>query len=99
MLRIFFIVVRPMGAGRFTYEAINPAFEAGISSRNIGRLDVFDYLSAEDARLICSAFQACLARGSEVTVRHGFAFGGSRHDMETVAIPVIDPGGDVPIDR
>jgi len=68
--------VRPMGVGRFTYEAINPAFEAvlGISSRNIGKLDVFDYMGAEGARLICSAFQACLAQGSEVTVRHGLAF-------------------------
>jgi signal transduction histidine kinase len=89
--------VRPLGAGRFTYAAINPAFEAvlGISSRNIGKLDVFDYMGAEDARLIRSAFQACLAQGSEVRVRHGLAFGGSRHDTETATIPVIDPGGGV----
>ena len=87
--------VRPLGAGGFAYEAINPAFEAalGISSRKIRKLDVFDYMGAEDARLICSAFQACLAQGSEVRVRHGLAFGGSRHDTETTAVPVIQPDG------
>jgi signal transduction histidine kinase len=89
--------VRPLGAGRFTYEAINPAFEAalGVSSRKNRKLDVFGYMGAEDARLICSAFQTCLAQGSEVRVRHRLAFGGSRHDTETTAVPVIHPDGSV----
>jgi signal transduction histidine kinase len=89
----FLFAVRPSDGRRFTYEAINPAFEAalGVSSLAVKDLDIFDCMGWEDARLICEAFQACLAERTEVRVRHGLAFGGSRQDAETIAIPITDP--------
>lgn len=85
--------VRPSGQGRFTYEAINPAFEAalGLSSRDVRKPDVFGCMGREDARLISDAFQACLAERTEVRVRHSLTFGGMRRDAETTIIPVINP--------
>jgi signal transduction histidine kinase len=85
--------VRPSGQGRFTYDAINPAFEValGLSSRDVGKLDILDYMGRDDARLISDAFRACLAEGTEVRVRHSLAFDGSRREVETTVIPVVDP--------
>ncbi|MGN6285116.1 MAG: sensor histidine kinase [Afipia sp.] len=85
--------VRPLSAGRFVYEAVNPAFEAalGPSSQNVEKLDIFGRIGREDGRVICDAFQACLAQGAEVKIRHSLAFGGSKRDVETTVIPVIVP--------
>lgn len=88
----FLFVVRLSGDGRFTYEAINPAFEAALelSSPNLGKLDVFGCMGREDARLVCEAFQACLAEGAEVRVRHDLVLSGSRRNAETTIMPVTD---------
>ena len=89
--------VRPSHGGRFVYEGINPAFEAvlGISSQDIHELDVSDCMGQDDARSVCEVLQACLAEGTEVRIRHGLAFGGSRQSMETTVVPVFDPVADV----
>jgi two-component system, NarL family, sensor kinase len=89
--------VRPSHGGRFVYEDINPAFEAvlGISSQDIHELDVSDCMDQDDARSVCEVLRACIAEGTEVRIRHGLAFGGSRQNMETTVVPVSDPVAEV----
>jgi len=85
--------VRPSLGGRFVYEGINPAFEShlGISSEDVREMDVSSCMSREDARAVCEALRACLVEGTEVRIRHRFAFGPQQQDMETAIIPVVDP--------
>jgi two-component system, NarL family, sensor kinase len=89
--------VRPSFGQRFTYESINPAFEsfAGMSSKDIQGLDVFDCLTSDDAQSVCGALRACLAEGAEVRIRHRLSFGGSQRDVETSSIPVFDPASGI----
>jgi two-component system, NarL family, sensor kinase len=89
-------VVRPLHAGRFVYDDVNPAFAAllGLAPEDVRKLDVADCMSREDARSVCEALQACLAEGVQVRIRHSLAFGGSRQNMETTIVPVSDPGTD-----
>jgi two-component system, NarL family, sensor kinase len=87
---------RPSHQGRFVYEGINPAFEAllGITSQEIGELEIAECMGQDDARAVCEALQACVAEGTEVRIRHSLAFGGSRQTMETTVVPVSDPVAD-----
>lgn len=85
-------VARPSFCGRFVYEGLNPAFESrlGISSQDALDMDVFDCVSADDARSVCEALRASLAEKAEVRIRHQLAFGGSPRTMETTVMPIVD---------
>lgn len=85
--------VRLSQGGRFIYEGINPAFEAllGMSSRDVQELNVSDCMRREDAESVCEALRASLAAGAEVRIRHGLALRGSRQNVETTVVPVLDP--------
>jgi two-component system NarL family sensor kinase len=85
--------IRASHAGQFVYESINPAFEdlLGISSKNIREKNVADCLSAEDAKTICAACDACLEEGMPVRYQHRLALGGCQRKFETMVAPVRDP--------
>ena len=85
--------VRLSQGGRFVYEGINPAFEAllGMSSQDAQALDISDCMGREDAESVCEALRASLAVGAEVRIRHGLALRGSRQNVETTVVPVLDP--------
>ncbi|WP_426608785.1 ATP-binding protein [Bradyrhizobium sp. McL0616] len=89
----FLFVVRPLRGGRFAYEGINRAFEAvlGMSSREVSGLDIFHCMGSEDSESVCEALEACLAEGSEVRIHHSLALGGLRRNVETTAVPILDP--------
>lgn len=84
---------RPSCGGHFAYERINPAFELqlGISSENVRDLDIFDCMSADDARSVCEALGMGLAEGTGVTIRQRLALGGRPRAMETTVTPIMDP--------
>jgi two-component system NarL family sensor kinase len=84
--------VRPLRAGQFIYESINPAFQRllGTSSENIRNKNVADCISDEDAKAICTAFDACLAEGKPVRYQHRLALGGRLRKFETMVAPVRD---------
>ncbi|RQH16515.1 PAS domain-containing sensor histidine kinase [Bradyrhizobium sp. RP6] len=86
-------VARPSFCGHFVYESINPAFESrlGVSSGDVLDMDVFDCLSADDARSVCEALGASLAEEAEIRIRQRLSFGGSLRTMETTVMPVMDP--------
>ncbi|WP_225124539.1 MULTISPECIES: ATP-binding protein [unclassified Bradyrhizobium] len=86
-------VARPSFCGHFVYESINPAFESrlGVSSRDVLDMDVFDCLSADDARSVCEALRASLAEKAEIRIRQRLAFGGSSRTKETTVTPILDP--------
>ncbi|WP_439397987.1 ATP-binding protein [Bradyrhizobium sp. PMVTL-01] len=85
---------RPLFRGHFAYEGINPAFESqlGVSSEDVSDMDVFDCMSANDARSVCEALQAGIAEGTEVRIRQRLALGGAPRAMETTVTPIVDGG-------
>jgi len=85
--------VHPSGEGQFLYKAINPAFETtlGVPAEKIRGMSVSDCMGREDAIALHQAFDACLAEGTEVRVRHRLALGRSRRDIETIVTPIRDP--------
>src|SRR6185312_15104121 len=65
-------------AGQFFYESMNPAFERSLGiSIGSERADQ-DCMSEEDAKSICAACDACLAKGRAVRYRHRLTLGGRR---------------------
>ncbi len=84
---------RPSYRGHFAYERINPAFELqlGVSSEGVRDLDIFDCMSADDARSVCEALGMGLAEGTSVRIRQRLALGGRPRAMETTVTPVMDP--------
>lgn len=86
-------VVRPSYAGRFVYEAINPAFEtlAGLTSEDVRETAVSECMGSEDARSVHQVLDACLAQGDEIRLCHRLEFGGLRRTVETVVAPICDP--------
>lgn len=84
---------RPSYRGHFAYERINPAFELqlGVSSDDISDLDIFDCMSADDARSVCEALGMGLAEGTGVRIRQRLALGGRPRAMETTVTPIVDP--------
>jgi signal transduction histidine kinase len=85
-------VVRPSYAGRFVYEAINPAFETliGIASEKIREIAVCDSVGREDARSVYEVLDASLAQGIEVRLCHRLALGGVPRNVETIVAPICD---------
>jgi two-component system NarL family sensor kinase len=86
-------IARPTSAGRFVYEAINPAFETlvGISSEEIRQTAIRDCMRREDARSVYAVLDACLEKGAEVHLCHRLALGGTARNIETVVAPICDP--------
>ncbi|WP_375309758.1 ATP-binding protein [Bradyrhizobium sp. A5] len=84
--------VRPLGDGNFVYEGVNPSFESRLemSSQEIWNLEVSDCIGRKDAESVCEALQACLAERTEIRIRHRLALGGSRQNIETRIVPIID---------
>ena len=86
-------VARPSFCEHFVYESINPAFESrlGVSSGVVLDMDVFDCVSADDARSVCEALRASLVEEAEIRIRQRLSFGGSPRTMETTVTPIMDP--------
>jgi len=84
---------RPSFRGHFAYVGVNPAFasQLGVSSEEDRDMDIFDCMSADDARAVCEALRAGLAEGTEIRIRQRLALGGSPRTMETTVTPIVDP--------
>jgi two-component system, NarL family, sensor kinase len=84
-------IVRPSYAGSFVYEAVNPAFESLLGAPDeIREMTACDYMGSEDTKSVNEAFDTCLAKGTEVRLRHQLVIGRSPRNVETIVSPICD---------